>query len=258
MCAGLYTSHVSVAPRPRERPRALNVLELDPSLVAGLDPAAANAARRAALASSCVVEPGPWDGRADVGGRIGDLGLLIVDGLLGRAVAVGGQDCTELLGGGDLIRPWDIADDLASIPATTTWTIFEHTTLVLLDERFVGRMCAWPPVMAALAKRMMDRTRALAFHLAVTQVTRVDERLLVVLWHLADRWGRVTPDGVALALPLTHETLGRIVGARRPTVTTALRELSERGLVTRGKGRSWLLHGGPPGELRDPVAQIAG
>jgi CRP-like cAMP-binding protein len=249
---------VSVAPRPRERPRSVSVLELDPSLVAGLDPAAAAAARRAALAASCVVEPGSWDGRAEVGGRTGDLGLLIAEGLLGRTVAVGAQECTELLGGGDLIRPWDVADDLASIPATTTWTVFERTTVVLLDERFVGRMCTWPPVMAALAKRMMDRTRALAFHLAVTQVTRVDERLLVVLWHLADRWGRVTPDGVVLALPLTHETLGRIVGARRPTVTTALRELSQRGLVTRGKGRSWLLHGGPPGDLRERRARVAG
>jgi CRP/FNR family cyclic AMP-dependent transcriptional regulator len=105
---------------------------------------------------------------------------------------------------------------------------------------------------------LRDRTRSLAFHLAVTQVTRVGERLLVVLWHLADRWGRVTPEGVALALPLTHETLGRIVGARRPAVTTALRELTQRGLVTRGAGRSWLLHGDPPSDPRDRCAQVAG
>lgn len=54
-----------------------------------------------------------------------------------------------------------------------------------------------------------------------------------MLWHLADRWGRVTPDGVIVPLKLTHEALGRLVGAQRPTVTLALGELVASGRVTR-------------------------
>ena len=29
----------------------------------------------------------------------------------------------------------------------------------------------------------------------------------MLLWYLAERWGRVTPDGVIVPLRLTHETL---------------------------------------------------
>jgi hypothetical protein len=47
-------------------------------------------------------------------------------------------------------------------------------------------------------------------------------------------------------LALTHRILGQLVGARRPTVSTALSELAERQeLVRRGDG-SWLLRGDPP------------
>jgi CRP-like cAMP-binding protein len=244
--------------RSSERRGSANILELEPAFCAGLSPDAARAAREAASVATFVVEPGAWDGRADLGDRPGDLGLLVVEGFLGRRVRVGPQACTELLGSGDLIRPWDVPDDLASVPAVTSWTVFTAITVALIDERFVGRMCAWPPVIAALAKRMMERSRTLAFHLAVCHLTRVEQRLLVVLWHFADRWGRVTPDGVALGLPLTHELLAHIVGARRPTVTTALQELAARGLVTRGEGRRLLLHGDPPGELRELRAQVAG
>ncbi len=55
----------------------------------------------------------------------------------------------------------------------------------------------------------------------------------VSLWHLADRWGHVERDGVVVPLPLTHETIGRLVPTRRPSVSTALKQLSERRLATR-------------------------
>jgi DNA-binding IclR family transcriptional regulator len=42
--------------------------------------------------------------------------------------------------------------------------------------------------------------------------------------------------------------LADLVAARRPTVTTALSELTRRGLV-RTDGETWLLFGDAPGEL---------
>ena len=79
---------------------------------------------------------------------------------------------------------------------------------------------------------------------AIAQVPRVDARVLVLLWLLADRWGRVSPQGVRVPLSLTHETIGKLVGARRPSVTTALGVLTRRGLVERTDS-GWLLHGDP-------------
>ena len=57
---------------------------------------------------------------------------------------------------------------------------------------------------------------------AISQLVRVDRRLLALFWHLAERWGRVTGDGVLVPLTLSHRMLSQLVGARRPTVSTAL------------------------------------
>ena len=67
-------------------------------------------------------------------------------------------------------------------------------------------------------------------------------RLLLLLWHLAARWGKVEPGGVRLPLPLTHLLLGRLVGAERPSVSHALKRLAAAGLVS-GSDDGWHLHG---------------
>jgi DNA-binding transcriptional ArsR family regulator len=66
---------------------------------------------------------------------------------------------------------------------------------------------------------------------------------------MADRWGKVTPEGVHVPLKLTHQLLGRVIGAQRPSVTTALKQLMEDGLVSRREDGTWLLHGDPPDTL---------
>ena len=49
-----------------------------------------------------------------------------------------------------------------------------------------------------------------------------------------------------IPLALTHRILGQLVGARRPTVSTALSELAERDELVRRPDGSWLLRGDPP------------
>jgi CRP/FNR family transcriptional regulator, cyclic AMP receptor protein len=70
---------------------------------------------------------------------------------------------------------------------------------------------------------------------------RVEERILGLLGHFAARWGRVTAAGITLALPLTHEALGILIGARRPTVSLALKALADEGRLTRLADGAWLL-----------------
>ena len=81
---------------------------------------------------------------------------------------------------------------------------------------------------------------------AIAHLKRIDDRLLALLWCLAERWGRVSPDGVVVALRLPHRTLGSLVGARRPSVPTALGQLMARGEVERRPDGGWLLLGNPP------------
>jgi CRP-like cAMP-binding protein len=123
--------------------------------------------------------------------------------------------------------------------------------VALLHHDFATAVAPWPELTGAVMDRIMRRAHALAFHLAVSHLKLVEMRLLVILWYYADRWGRVTPGGVLLPLRMTHSLLARIVGARRPSVSTALGRLQDRGFVERTDNGQWLLLGSPPRELEE-------
>ena len=108
------------------------------------------------------------------------------------------------------------------------------------------RWSQYPEITAALFDRLSERSLRLATTQAISQLTRVDRRLKALFWHLAERWGRVGGEGVVIPLALTHRILGQLVGARRPTVSTALSELAERDELVRRADGSWLLRGDPP------------
>jgi CRP-like cAMP-binding protein len=76
---------------------------------------------------------------------------------------------------------------------------------------------------------------------AIASQPRLEVRLALLLWHLACRWGHVGRYGIRLHLPLTHQLLGQLVGAERPSVSHALARLDAAGLVS-GHGDEWHLH----------------
>ncbi|HEX7291448.1 MAG TPA: Crp/Fnr family transcriptional regulator [Conexibacter sp.] len=225
----------------------VRVLEEDPELAAGLDPTSVQLATRHAIAAVEIVAPGSWEPTFPADGS-GSLGLLVLDGLLMRDVAVAQATCTELIGRGDLLRPWDWERDVLTIKPVVTWTALQPVRLAVLDRRIAAVMGRWPELVSAVVARAVRRSFELATNQATSHLTRVDARLELLFWGLADRWGRVSPDGVVLELPLTHQVLGRLVGAQRPSVTTALSDLARRGLVERREDGAWILRGDPPGE----------
>jgi CRP/FNR family cyclic AMP-dependent transcriptional regulator len=174
-------------------------------------------------------------------------GLLVLEGMLARRVTLGRFDCTELLGQGDLLRPWSFASAASSsVSSKVTWNVVEPVRLAALDRRFALAVAPWPEISAVLMDRIIQRARWLAFQLAVCHVVRVDTRLLLMMWHFADRWGRMTRDGARVRLPVTHSVLASVVGARRPSVTTALGRLQDDGVIERVAQGEWLLLGQPP------------
>ena len=112
-----------------------------------------------------------------------------------------------------------------------------------LDQRFAWRVARWPEVGAGLLDQMFRRVQRLSFHVAILENPHVEVRLVLLFWHLADRWGHVGPEGVTIPLRLTHQALGRLVRAQRPSVTASLRRLAERGLICRDDAGFWLLRG---------------
>jgi CRP-like cAMP-binding protein len=61
----------------------------------------------------------------------------------------------------------------------------------------------------------------------------------------------VHPDGVVVPLPLSHQRLADLVGAHRPSVTTAMGDLTRSGAISRRDSGEWVLHGTPPEQLRN-------
>jgi hypothetical protein len=99
-----------------------------------------------------------------------------------RRVMIADTRCTELLGRGDVLRPWSMdAAELSSVPIEADWRVADQ------PAKFV-----------------------------------------------------------VLELRLSHRTLGEIVGARRPTVTSALGQLREEAKLRPLDDGTWLLLGQAP------------
>src|SRR5688500_9929469 len=182
---------------------AVLLLDADPDLGAGLTDEEFAVARRHLRARVRVLDEGAWR-HQDACRPDGDAALLVLDGVLARHVSVRGRCCAELLGAGDVLRPWDESDTLdASVDHALRWEVLQRTIVAELDMRLTAAAARWPSITSALVARSVRRVRAMGLQYAVAQVQGVDVRAHLVLWHLADRWGRVTPDGVVLRLPLT-------------------------------------------------------
>jgi CRP-like cAMP-binding protein len=229
----------------------ISILDADPELGSGLTGDARELARRHAVATVHALPSGPLDFPMPNGDATAPaVGLLILDGLITRDVELAKRSTTELLGQGDVVRPWDDEQSLDPLPGHVAWSVLEPARVAVLDRRFAAVAGRWPQMLDTLVGRTVRRSRALSVQRAIAQVPRVDARVLVLLWLLADRWGRVSPQGVRVPLALTHETIGKLVGARRPSVTTALGVLGRRGLVER-TDQGWLLHGDPQEALAE-------
>jgi hypothetical protein len=179
-------------------------------------------------------------------------GAAVFDGLVMSSLRIGEQTGIHLLGPGDLLVPRN--------ELWPTWLAerdFRTATPVqlgLLGNDLLAAVYRWPRLLQGLYGSLGDQLQRLSVQLVVCQLPRVEDRIMAMLWLLADSWGHVTPGGVRVPLALTHETLGSLVGARRPTVTLALRKLTDDGaLVPQDHG--WLLVAPPP-QPAEPTHRI--
>ena len=67
------------------------------------------------------------------------VGLLIIDGILSRELVVADHVSAELLGPGDLVRPWQPSSRTGLLPVDAVWT--------------VSRRSRWPCSTAASPRR---------------------------------------------------------------------------------------------------------
>jgi CRP-like cAMP-binding protein len=123
----------------------------------------------------------------------------------------------------------------------TSGRVLTPARIVFLDEQFSVGAAGTPAVTRATVSQAARTTYWLFAKAVIVSCPLVEERLVLLFALLGERWGKVTPDGVVLSLPLTHRTLAHLCGARRPSVTIALRTLRARGVVERTPDNGWLL-----------------
>lgn len=192
--------------------------------------------------------PGQFDPQRLVEDHRGWLGLLVVDGLVLVQVAAGRAPIGWLVGADDLLRPWEMPE--VSLLTTASWQALSPLRLALLDADFARRVGGIGSIADTLTAKAAQTSHWLFAKSLVTGTSVIEERLLLLFALLGERWGKATTAGVLVAMPLTHQVLATLVGARRPSVSTALRGLCAAGLLQRTT-EGWLLcrtapNGQPP------------
>lgn len=222
------------------------LLDADTDLARGIAPAELPSARRHLRVPALSVPAGPLPkGVAAAAAR--SPGLLVLDGFVSLTTELCDRGSLQLFGAGDVLLVDGGADQL--VPFRQTWHAQTRCTLAVLDERFLAAARRWPSLALRVQERLAAQAGYGAYHLALSQLPRVEQRVLALMWHLAERWGRMSPGGVIVPIALKHSTLGLLVGARRPTVTLALGELAEAGQLCRRTDGAWLLSPGSRDEL---------
>jgi CRP/FNR family transcriptional regulator, cyclic AMP receptor protein len=184
------------------------------------------------------VASGAFDPRALIADPSGWLGLMVVDGLVVVQIDAGRAPIGWLVGAEDVIRPWEM--DALSLIAEASWQVLSPLRIALLDADFARRVAGLPAITDALVEKVTHTSHWLFAKSLVTGTTVIEERLLLLFALLGERWGKATCAGVVVAMPLTHQVLATLIGARRPSVSTALRGLSAAGLLQR-TAEGWLL-----------------
>lgn len=237
---------------PRSSPLYAYVLDADEGLAQELDLRGRITARQLATAKLVQFavgegELGPWFELARKGP-----GLLVLDGLVVFETCTGDRIAAELVGAGDLLQGSHlITDDL--LERTCHWRVLWPTRMAVLDGDFADRVRPFPQLSRALLRRACSRAAELDVLRAISSQPRLEVRLVLLLWHLSARWGRVEPAGVRLCLPLTHRLLGQLVAAERPSISHALKRLAHAGLIT-GHADDLRLHGSLGDQLESLVA----
>jgi hypothetical protein len=237
--AGLFASEpeepaTMAAPNTQTHapPVRRSIVDVDPVLAESLDARDRVLARRHALVMVRELHEGP----VAVGSvlREADVGMIVLSGLASRETPFAGGHVLEIHGPEDLV----LADDQRQ---GVRWEVLAAGRVALLDARFGAVAARLPSLSAALLERAGVTAHWLAARVAVLALPRVEDRVLAGLGLLAERWGRVAPDGLVVPGPLTHDAIGRLVGARRSTVTLAISALRRDGRIDRRPDGRWVL-----------------
>jgi CRP/FNR family transcriptional regulator, cyclic AMP receptor protein len=216
--------------------------DVDGTLTGALGEAELAKLRRHLRFPAVRVPAGRWDPPAGLERAVA---LLVIEGILVLEGESRHPGEARLFGPDDLIDARSVADE------GSAWRALSDAHVAVLDSRLLLAARYSPELALALTRRLFDGQAEQHTLAVIRALPRVEQRILAYLTHVASRWGRVTTAGLILDLPVTHELLGRLVAARRPTVSLALANLRDEGSLVRLDDDRWLLGAGHPSRAAD-------
>jgi CRP/FNR family cyclic AMP-dependent transcriptional regulator len=220
---------------------AVSLLEIEPELGTWLSDEEQQLARRLLVPTAHLDSSSPE--LDHVLEDAGAFAALLIDGMVMHRMVVGGRQILRLLGPGDLVvHTWAPRSEILTYSSKR---VENQAEIALLGRQLVNGARHFPGLIVGLHLRLGDQHQRLAVQIGICQLSRVQDRLLTMMWLLAESWGRVTPSGTWLPIKLTHSTLGELIGAKRPTVSLALRDLIQGGAI-QAQSDGWLLLSEPP------------
>jgi CRP/FNR family transcriptional regulator, cyclic AMP receptor protein len=245
------------AGRLPKRPHATTVAltRFDHELLDAVGGAERNHAGGALLACGYRFAAGPIDLAAG-GWPDTTFALLLLRGALTHQTRAASGRMIAFLASGDVLMPF--LPDPLELSGSVSVAATEEVLLAALDQRFIQAAAIWPKLMIIIQRRVCEQHNRLALHGAICQLPHIEQRLVALMWHLADRFGKVTAEGIVITRPLNHQTLADLSGARRPTVTLALKALRERDHLRRRPDGTWLLLNpiAPSLSLEDKIEEL--
>jgi CRP-like cAMP-binding protein len=220
-------------PTPPQNDDYVRVFEHDPGLLDGTDRVTAGFLREHGTVTAVRLAAEPWHPPMHRASTRNWLGLLVLDGLLLRPITVGRRLVHELLGPGDLLRPWDHEQWEGVVRSHTPWPVLTPVTLAVLDQQFTAVAARTPSVVGALVSRSLRRSAQIAAAVAILDAPEPHLRVWGVLAHVADRWGEAEEGGVVLPAGLTDAAIASVLDSGEDEVTAALERLAREGAVRR-------------------------
>lgn len=125
----------------------------------------------------------------------------------------------SLFGPGELVGNIDWADDTHDCAAET----LEESRILQMSRRDLEQLIRENPNFAlSLIQMLSGRLKQAQSRIEDLVFRQVPSRVAKLFLNLADNHGKMTPSGIILDLPLTHQEIADIVGSSRVTVTQVL------------------------------------
>ena len=122
----------------------ISLLDADPDLSAALSPAQTARAAPRLRVTAMDLPAGPWS-PATATPDPAAIGLLIIDGFVSTTVEAAGRGALEVLGPGDLLRPWVRGDAGSLVAPQIEWSVRSGgARFAVLDGHAARLMAPWP------------------------------------------------------------------------------------------------------------------